>query len=105
MYLLLCSWLAKIKLPWSPPDATTPTIPPVSPDTAKFINESLLHTPKDEKYFKDYQDVLSGRAEGHVAHIALDITASEGHSQDPPPLFPKEPSEGGITGWMAVAGA
>lgn len=85
------TWLAKIKLPWSPPDPTTPTIPPVSPKTAKFVNESILHTPKEEVYFNGYQDVLSGRVEAETIH-------------DPPPLYTKDPPEGGIVGWMAVAG-
>lgn len=67
----------------------------MSPKTAKFINESILHTPKEEVYFHDYQEVLSGRAEAEQVQQA----------PDPPPLYTKDPPEGGIIGWMAVAGA
>lgn len=70
----------------------------MSPETAKFITESILHTPKEEVYFHDYQEVLSGRLEAEQVQQVHQV-------QDPPPLYTKDPPEGGIVGWMAVAGA
>ncbi|KAF9475743.1 MFS general substrate transporter [Pholiota conissans] len=84
-------WISNIKLPWSPPDPSTPKIPPVSPETAKFVSESIIHTPKDEVYFNNYQHAIAEDAPQY--------------RQDPPPLYTKDPPEGGIVGWMAVAGA
>jgi len=87
------SWLAQLRPPWirAPEDPTTPVIPPVTPRTAKFINESRYYTPKDPKFLDEYGKPLSDEASDH--------------NRDPPPLYKKHPPEGGIKGWSSVAGA
>lgn len=84
------SWLAQLRPPWvrAPEDPTTPVIPPVTPMTAKFINESRHYTPKDPKFLDENGNPLSDEA-----------------YRDPPPLYKKHPPEGGIKGWSSVAGA
>jgi hypothetical protein len=87
------SWLAQLRPPWiqPPEDPTTPAIPPVTPKTAKFINESRYYTPKDPKFLNEYGGHLSDEASNY--------------SRDPPPLYKKDAPEGGIIGWSSVAAA
>ncbi|KIM43713.1 hypothetical protein M413DRAFT_26030 [Hebeloma cylindrosporum] len=86
------TWLAQLRPPWvrAPEDPTTPSIPPVTPRTAKFINESRYYTPKDPKFLDAYGNPLSDEGD---------------YNRDPPPLYKKHAPEGGIKGWSSVAGA
>jgi len=74
------SWLAQFRPPWSR-EPRISVIPPV-PKTAKFVNEEAGYGtakfPED-----DYDDCI----------------------RDPPPLYKKHAPEGGLKGWMSVAGA
>jgi len=87
------TWLAQLRPPWirPPEDPTTPAIPPVTPKTAKFINESRYYTPKDPKFPGEYGASLSDEASDYT--------------RDPPPLYKKNAPEGGIIGWASVAAA
>ncbi|KAF8954570.1 major facilitator superfamily domain-containing protein [Flammula alnicola] len=85
------TWLAQFRLPWSPPDPTTPTIPPARPMSDEFVNEFGYQTPKQDKYLDDLESVKSD-----------DVSE---YRRDPPPLYTKDPPEGGLVGWMTVAAA
>jgi hypothetical protein len=75
------------------------------------VNESIHHTPKEQVYFKSYQNVLDEEALGYkqaIPDYRPEVPEYEPevpeNRQDPPPLYHKDPPEGGIFGWMAVAG-
>lgn len=84
------SWLAQFRPPWTK-EPRVSVIPPV-PKTAKFVNEEegyYGHTPKTAKFPEDHE-----------------YTQTEDDCiRDPPPLYKKHAPEGGLRGWMSVAGA
>ncbi|KDR79186.1 hypothetical protein GALMADRAFT_243084 [Galerina marginata CBS 339.88] len=78
------SWLAQLRPPWVK-ESRISVIPPVTPKTAKYFEEAG-HSPKSAK-FPSYGQT------------------DEEQLRDPPPLYKKHAPEGGLYGWMSVAGA
>jgi len=110
------SWLAQIRPPWSkssdPEDISVipPVIPPVTPRSPEFINETTLaRTPKSAKYAADEEANISKSAklsENKGYGFGQGVQpADDEYYCDPPPLYKKHPPEGGLKGWIAVAGA
>jgi len=87
------SWLGQIKVPFAK-DPLTPKIPP-TPKTAEWIFEEIPHNPRTKAdWFKKVPVYKRQRSDGF-----------QEWKQDPPPLYTKDPEEGGVKAWMTVAGA
>jgi len=56
-------------------------------------------------YFKNYQNVLNEEAPEYRSEVSEYRPEVPEYRQDPPPLYKKDAPEGGLFGWMAVAGA
>ncbi|KAF8901217.1 major facilitator superfamily domain-containing protein [Gymnopilus junonius] len=115
------NWLAQFRAPWSR-DPRVSVIPPVTerppslpPKTFDFIREEAGHwgpspktaksmevgqwgaSPKSAKFVEESLGYGAGQTEA-------DYIQDE-YSHDPPPLYKKHPTEGGVHGWLSVAGA
>ncbi|PPQ88205.1 hypothetical protein CVT25_005170 [Psilocybe cyanescens] len=91
------SWLAQLRPPWSEPSPEVSVIPPVTPKTAKFTDdEEYGYTPKSAKF--------SAHA-NYGYPQEYDPEPQDEYTRDPPPLYKKHAPEGGLNGWMTVAGA
>lgn len=116
------SWLAQFRSPWSrdprvsviPPvtEERPPSLPPKSfdfvreeagqwgpsPKSAKFVEvNNWGATPKSAKFVEESLGYGYGQTE---ADYVQDV-----YTHDPPPLYKKHAPEGGINGWLSVAGA
>jgi len=84
-------------------------IPPVTPRSPEFVNEtSLRNSPKSAKFAVDEEAPVSKSAklpEDKGYGFGQGVPAEEEYYCDPPPLYRKHPPEGGLKGWIAVAGA
>ncbi|KAH9475863.1 Aspyridones efflux protein apdF [Psilocybe cubensis] len=91
------SWLAQLRPPWSEPTPEVSVIPPVTPKSHKFASdEEWGYTPKSAKFSAHIE---------HEFHQEYIPELQDEYTRDPPPLYKKHAPEGGLYGWMTVAGA